>query len=192
MRRRVGALAAVMLTACLGPQPDPSQFFLLSPAAVEAPGAQVPVRVGVGPVTLPGYLDRPQLVTRLGTNQIALSENDRWAEPFPDNLTRTLEASLARMLPGSSFVAYPWYATDAPDYAVALVVRQFEADTSGLVVLDATWSLWRDDERIDTRTVRIEEPAAGPDRAASVAAHSRALAEIGRQVAVAVRGAAGR
>jgi len=186
-------LAAAALGACLGsPQPDPSAFFLLSPVQVDAPEGQVPVRIGVGPVTLPGYLDRPQLVTRLNDHQIALAENDRWAEPLGDNVARALEASLASLLPGSTPVGYPWYASDAPEYSVALAIRHFEADTSGVVVLDATWTLRRAGEQVDTRVMRVAEPPDAPDRAAVVAAHSRALAALSREVAGAVRRATGR
>jgi len=193
---RRGGLAIILglgLGACLGaPQPDASAFFLLSPAQAETAGGPVPVRIGVGPVTLPGYLDRPQLVTRLGDHPIALAENDRWAEPLGDNVARTLGASLASLLPGSTSVPYPWYASDAPDYSVDLAVRQFEADTAGVVVLDATWTLRRGGAHVDARAVRIEEPAVSPDRGAAVAAHSRALAALSREVATAVRRAAGR
>jgi hypothetical protein len=180
------------LAACLGPRSDPSAFFLLSSPPADAAGAPVPVRVGVGPVTLPGYLDRPQIVTRISDDELALSEADRWAEPLAANLVRTLEENLAGLLPGSSYVGYPWYAAAAPEYAVALDVRRFEADAGGAVVLDATWRLSRDDAQVDSGAARIEEQAAGSDRAAAVAAHSRALAALSRDVAAAIRSAAGR
>jgi len=196
--RAVGAVAAGVLAAgCLGgPQADPSAFFLLSPAPADATGDALSVAIGVGPVTLPGYLDRPQIVTRVSDNEIALAEADRWAEPLAENLARTLQESLAALLPGSSYVAYPWYAADAPDYAVTLVVRRFEADASGAVLLDASWELrWPgqpEGTRLDGDAVRLEEQADGPDRASSIAAHSRALAGVSREIAAAVRRAEGR
>jgi uncharacterized lipoprotein YmbA len=186
-------ILALALGACIGsPQPDASAFFLLSPAPAEPSASQVPVRIGVGPVTLPGYLDRPQIVTRVSENQIRLAENDRWAEPLGDNIVRAIEANLSTLLPGSTPVPYPWYPSDAPDYTVALAVRHFEADTSGVVVLDATWTLRRSGEQLDGRSLRVEEQVTAPDRGASVAAHSRALAALSREVASGVRRAAGR
>jgi hypothetical protein len=191
MLRPLAVVALLALAACLGPRIDPSAFFLLSSPPPDVTGAPVPVRIGVGPVTLPGYLERPQIVTRVSDDEIALSEADRWAEPLADNVVRTLEENLAGLLPGSSYVGYPWYAAAAPDYAVALEVRRFEADASGAVVLDATWRLSRDDAQVAGSAERIEEQAVGSDRAAAVAAHSRALAELSREIAAAVRRAVG-
>ena len=185
------AVALLALGACLGgPQADPSAFFLLSSPVIEAAGGAVPVSIGVESVVLPGYLDRPQIVTRVSDHEIALAEADRWAEPLATNLVRTLEESLARLLPGSSYVAYPWYAADAPDYVIGLQVRRFEADAAGVVLLEATWALDREGARVDGRAVRLQEQAEGPARADAVAAQSRALADLAREVAAAVRRAA--
>ena len=193
LRLAMAAAGASWLAACLGgPQADPSAFFLLSSTVVEAAGGAVPVSIGIASVALPGYLDRPQIVTRVSDNEIDLAEVDRWAEPLASNLARTLEESLARLLPGSSYVAYPWYASDAPDYVIALQVRRFEADAAGAVLLDAAWTLEREGARVDGRAVRVEEQADGPARADAVAAQSRALAEVARELAEAVRRAAGR
>ncbi|MGD2047005.1 MAG: PqiC family protein [Gemmatimonadota bacterium] len=190
--KRFFVLGALLLTtACLGPREDLSAFFLLSPAPPPTDQAPVPVMVGIGPVTIPGYLDRPQIVVRLSDNEVALSETDRWAEPLGENVVRTLEENLAGLLPGSSYVAYPWYESEAPDYAVALDVRRFEVDSGGAVVLEGTWRLSRGGSEVDARTVRITESASGPDRAASVAAQSRALAELSREIAGGVRAARG-
>jgi len=190
--RRSLLLALVVLAGCLGPRPDPSAFFLLSPVAPSAGAAAVPVTLGVGPVTIPGYLDRPQIVVRVSDNELSLSEVDRWAEPLLENISRTLEENLARLLPGSSFVAYPWYSFEAPDFAVALDVGRFEADASGAVRLEAEWRLSGEEGVVDRGAVQIDEMAASPDRAATVAAQSRALAELSSTIADRVRRASGR
>ncbi|HSH76419.1 MAG TPA: PqiC family protein, partial [Longimicrobiales bacterium] len=129
--RRVAPTALLALAACLGPRSDPSAFFLLSSPPAEAAGAPLAVSIGVGPLTLPGYLDRPQIVVRLSEDEIRLAESDRWGEPLAGNLVRTVEENLAKLLPGSSYVDYPWYPADAPDYAVEIEVRRFEADAGG-------------------------------------------------------------
>lgn len=190
---RVITIAALVASAgCLSPREDTSAFFLLSsfpPAGATAP---LPVTVGIGPIVLPGYLDRSQIVVRLSDNQVALSDADRWAEPLAANLQRTFEENLAGLLPGASFVDYPWYAAEAPDHAVAIAFRRFEVDSAGVVVLDATWDVTTSGARAESRATRVEEPATGPDRGAAVAAQSRALARLAEEIAAAVRSAAGR
>lgn len=184
--------ASFFLAACLGPRADPSAYFLLAPVPPPAGEPPLAVTIGIGPITIPGYLDRLQLVTRLGDNELAVSEVDRWGEPLAGSIAGTLEANLAALLAGSSYVAYPWYASEAPDVAVAVDVRRFEADVAGTVVLDATWRLTRDSIQIDGARARIEEQSTAPAQAAAVAAQSRALARLSSEIAAAVRRAGGR
>jgi hypothetical protein len=177
----------VPLAGCLGPQQDSSAYFLLSPAPVPTESTPVPVVLGLGPVTIPGYLDRPQIVVRLSENEVALAEADRWAEPLGGHFTRTLGENLSMLLPGSSHIEYPWYESEAPDFALSLKLRRFEADATGGVVLDATWRLSRGSALVDGGAARIVESARGPERTAAVAAQSRALGQLSSDIAAAVR-----
>jgi uncharacterized lipoprotein YmbA len=192
MARVITIAALVASVGCLSPREDTSAFFLLS--SIPPAGAPAPLQaaVGIGPIVLPGYLDRSQIVVRLSDNQVALSDADRWAEPLAANLQRTLEENLAALLPGASFIDYPWYPAEAPDHAVAITFRRFEANATGAVVLDATWQVTSSGTSASEQTTRVEEPPAGPDRGAAVAAQSRALARLTEEIAAAVRGAAGR
>jgi uncharacterized lipoprotein YmbA len=192
--RRLGAglLLTIAIAGCFGPRADPSTFFQLSP--VPPPAAQSPLSasIGLGPVTVPAYLDRLQLVTRLSDNQLEVNETERWAEPLAEGVARTLEENLSALLPGSTYVRFPWYAAAAPEYAVQLDLRRFEGDGVGLAVLEGTWSLSRGGEPIGGRTLRLEETGAGPTRADQVAVLSRLLSSLCSEIAVAVRGSAGR
>ena len=92
-------LACFAVAGCvnLGPKPDLSRFFTLTPL----PEAERPTGrsssdsdqggVGVGPIRLPSYLDRDQMVTRVTQNRFAVAENDRWAEPLEDNFALVLD-----------------------------------------------------------------------------------------------------
>ncbi|MGE0161370.1 MAG: membrane integrity-associated transporter subunit PqiC [Gemmatimonadales bacterium] len=191
--RRAVLVGLIGAAGCLSPREDTSAFFLLSPAPLGVPAAApIDIALGLGPIELPGYLDRSQMVVRLSDNQVALSDADRWAEPLADNLHRTLQEDLAALLPGASFIDYPWHAALAPDHAVAITFRRFEADAAGAVVLDATWRVTTPGRPAEARGTRIEETAAGPGRAEAVAAQSRALARLAEEIAGAVRRAAGR
>src|SRR5262249_1018239 len=64
---------------------DPTRYYVLSPTAPREPTPSVAassVAVGVGPVLIPGYLDRVQIVTRDANDEVAVAMYDRWAEPL--------------------------------------------------------------------------------------------------------------
>src|SRR5262245_27955865 len=108
---------------------SPARFYLLTTQAVsETPlppeVSHGPV-IGVGPITLPKYLDRPQIVTRVDHNQLALSEFERWAEPLQDNITRVLGEYLALLVPTDQALLRPWPPSAALDYQVTMDVLQF-------------------------------------------------------------------
>lgn len=192
--RKTGPLVVVPLllvpAACLGPQADPSSFFVLSPAAVSSTGsAPLAATVGVGPISLPGYLERSEIAIRETEHRLTYAATDRWAEPLRDNLTRVFGRDLVRLLQPDHLAFHPWYASEGVEYGVAVDVTRFEADGDGAsVTLEATW-------RVEVvgggavlrRSSVIREESEGPGTEASVAALSRALARLAEDVALAVR-----
>lgn len=183
----------VLAAACsLGPRPDPSRFYVLtSLAETEAAPADDPLSdlyLGVGPVTLPGYLSRGPIVTRVSPNRIVLSELDRWAEPLEAEFARVLAENLSVLLGTERVRAHPWYASERVDLRVAVRVARFERDSAGAAELIARWTV-RDEEgrELADRRTRLREPADAPATAAAVAAQSRAVADLAREIAAAIR-----
>jgi ABC-type uncharacterized transport system auxiliary subunit len=82
-------------------------------------------------------------------------------------------------------VVFPWFGASRLQYVVEVDVQRFETDASGTATLAAEWSI-RD---AATRTLltsdatQVSEPAPTPDTAGSVAALSRALAVLGKELA---------
>ena len=101
-----GACAIVAGCSVLSPQPDRSEFFILTPVSDSAGMAARPastspdsqLTIGVGPVDFPDYLRRLPVVTRVAPNRIDLSEERRWAEPLDKNFVRVLSENLATLL----------------------------------------------------------------------------------------------
>ncbi len=50
--------------------------------------------IGVGPVRIPEYLNRPQMVTRGKSNLLTFAQYDRWAEPLGESIERTIAENL--------------------------------------------------------------------------------------------------
>ena len=91
--------AMLLLNGCAST--GPTRFYLLSPIGGDHAGGCPDGRtlsLGVGPIEVPRYLDRPQIMTRTGPNEMALAEFDLWAEPLKEGIPRIL-AGICRHRP---------------------------------------------------------------------------------------------
>jgi uncharacterized lipoprotein YmbA len=168
----------------------PSRYYLLSALGpTQSAKEDQGVSVGVGPIELPKYLDRPQIVTRGSQNRLYLGEFDRWAEPLEQNFARVLAENLAALLSTDDVVQYPWKRSARVDYQIIVMVNRFDAAMGGDTVLHARWTVCDGDGQtvVPPRASRITEPAASADYEAIVQAGSRALEQLSRQIAGAIQ-----
>jgi uncharacterized lipoprotein YmbA len=178
------------LTGCADSQP--TRFYTLSPLA-DAPGGTPPatlpdLTVGIGPVTLPPYLDRPQLVTRVDGNRMVLADFDSWVEPMPGMFARVLAENLALLLGTDDVLMLPQRRDFALDRQVEVDVTRFDVDAAGNAVLDARWWVYgRGGEKL-LRSGRstISEPATVGDYTSAAAALSRALGAMSEEIGQAI------
>jgi uncharacterized protein len=194
-RRRVrlaGAAALALLAACnvrvLEPRPDPSRFFTLTPGAAPsgATGALAGQVLGVGPITFPHYLDRPELVTRIGPNEVRHAASDYWAGSLAEQFLATLKQNLQALLAPSAISLYPWYPASQPDVAVEVDLQRFERASDGGAHLVARWRLRRGGRIVHAAESNAERPS-GEDPGAAAAALSELLDAFSREIADAVR-----
>lgn len=133
-------LVMLSLTACNGLQPvkDFAVYHLLEPLIPERPLTATTPAIAVKRPSLPGYLDRQQLVTRTNGDLI-LSKSDVWAEPLDAGIARVLAANLSRST--GSMNIQPTDGFSSLDYSEVLELRltQFEADASNSMVLQGIW-----------------------------------------------------
>jgi uncharacterized lipoprotein YmbA len=182
-----GFVAAVLLIVA-GCESAPTEFYTLSNMQLPPPGTSSTARtvVGVGPVTLPDYLDRPQIVTRASGNRMMLAAFDAWVEPMDGMFTRVLVENLSSLLATDNVVPLPQRRPTPLDYQVEVDVTRFDADLSGRAVLDARWKVFGEDGEplIEEGRSTIVEPSVGSDSYEDiVAAMSRALAEMSSTIA---------
>lgn len=191
LRSRSLALALGVFTLGGCATSPPSQFYLMTPlpeAEAPTPGGQGGPALGVGPVKLPPYLDRPELVSRSGANALELSEFNRWAEPLEDSFKRVLAMNLG-VLAGTDRVSlFPWPRSAPLDYQVVINVDRFDAAANNEVVLIARWHVLAGDEGRPVRAGRavITEPVASADYEALAGAMSVTVANLARQIAAAI------
>lgn len=123
--------------------------------------------LGLGPVALPAYLDRNQVVLRAGEGRLELLPFDRWAEPLDAGLARVLAENLLGRLPLQAVRVYPWRQSEAPERWISLRLLRFDGG-DGQAQLHLTWSLHRRGETAPLleRTVRYQRPLPAPTAAA--------------------------
>jgi hypothetical protein len=192
----VGAIAASM-TGCsylakaiLAPQKDISKFYLLTPTADTAPATGSTqstngnFTLGLGPITLPKYLDRPEIVTRMAPNRLELSKEDRWGESIQNGFTRAMERDLAAQA-DAAIVVFPWYSTVHIDMQVQIDIYRFETDAQGTATLSAKWTILDSTGKNILYTVEsnLTQPSKPGDNTEAAAALSRTIGDLSGQIA---------
>jgi hypothetical protein len=138
---------------------------------------------------MPGYLDRIQIVTRRGRDEIELGEFDLWSDPLKDGATRVLGQNLAALLRENRVAVLPRRSSEPVKYAVAVDVARFEGVGGGDVALEARWRITGGDgTELTVRRSTFSEATGAPGYGALVAAMSRALGALSRDIATAIGG----
>ncbi|HEY1268736.1 MAG TPA: PqiC family protein [Candidatus Binatia bacterium] len=187
--------ALLSLAGCLSsfttPQPDRTRYYTLT-AKVEAdagnPGLD-DISLGVGPVRVPGYLDRDQLVTRVSESRFDVSENDRWIEPLDEDLSRVLTQNLYTLLKSDRIFRYPWPNGRFITHQIDIEVLRFEATAANEAQLSARWAVIETATKqlLASKTTFVKRPIQGSTKDAAVDALSLTLADFSREIANTVR-----
>ncbi len=199
------ALLAALLAALSGcGSSAPPRFYTLQPATSNA-AAGTPATgasLAVTAVTIPGTLDRPQMVRFVNAERLDLFEEARWGEPLAHGIARTLAEDLSSRLSGAAVAAYPQDASARARYRISVDFSHLDVQNDGSVVLDAIWTMRdtyvapvgaggvppapvRTTERIKTAHVHLLAASAGTGAEASVATQSNALGQLADQLAAA-------
>ena len=184
-------VALLGLSGCLGS--PPTHLYLVPPLtgpdpAPPASAGQRDLTLGVGPVTVPPYLDRPQLVTRTSRAKLVLADLDQWAAPLSYTIARVLAENLALLIPTERVVLYPWTRTLDPDSQVTVDVLQCDRGPGNQVILTARWSILdRDGKERVRRTARLSQAAGGTDYEAMVTAMGRTLEALAQEMVTTLR-----
>ncbi|MEJ2671753.1 MAG: PqiC family protein [Deltaproteobacteria bacterium] len=186
--------AAILGGGCLGRSPSPT-FYALTPVQDQyvsrRPSPVKNVVIGIGPVKLAEYLDESLIVTRTSANELDKAQFHRWAGSFKDNFTNVLADDIGFLLPTEQIYLYPWRLSVPIDYQVAVDVVRCDGRLGDAAYLEVRWSIFKGPEKKLLKMTRysIREPVTGPGYAALVAAQSRAVANLGQEIATAIRGA---
>jgi uncharacterized lipoprotein YmbA len=144
--------------------------------------------IGVGPVELPQYLNRPEVVTGNTPTELQSETFSQWAEPLETNFARILAENLAILLTTERVAMYPWKGPVPIDYQVVVEVTQFLGEPGGQVSLAAFWRIVGANGRdvLVSRATRYSEPVGGRGYDALATAMSRTVATLSQDIAAAL------
>ena len=166
-------------------------FYTLNATATPEAAAEALESVVVGQVTIPDLLDRPQFVVNLDANRVDFLEMRRWATPLKSEIPRVIAENLAALLKPTRVSAYAQSSGLDAIYRVQIDVQRLEMAEGKGIALDAFWSIRRSDGGpVKSGRTVVSEPVNSNGYEPLVAAQSRALAVVSRDLADALRGVA--
>ena len=182
--RRVPLLLGLGFGLLAGSCSAPEQYFRLSadgPAVLPATG----LLVLVGPVSLPTYVDRAELVFQSADNQFEVPANVHWTGTLQENFTRVLATDLGRRLGSGNVLTYPAPPTLKARFQVVADVRQFHAISGADAILDVSWRVQSPGtgEIIHRQNGSFRERVLGDGYGPVVAAESRLVAQLADAIA---------
>lgn len=145
--------------------------------------------LGIGPITIPETINRPNIVTPLDSNQLDVAEYHRWSEPLIDNISRVLITNLSARTQLNKLYAYPWLGNDI-DYQIRFDVLQMIGRPDGQVRLQVRWQILKGAnpaELIATKISDLTGTVSDDGYSAMVAAYSRLLSQLSDEVTAQLR-----
>jgi len=172
-------LSGILLVGCGSPA---KSYYVLTPAG-PAPSASGR-GIGVGPVSIPAYLDRPNLVFKQSGNLLAVSESHRWAGDLENNISSVLAINLGRRLGTGNVRTYPWGSDKELRYQISVDIRQFHGTSEGDAYLEASWRVYSLPSRamVTSRSWSGTEPLKKDGYEELAAAESRLLDRLATQI----------
>ncbi|MFT6558878.1 membrane integrity-associated transporter subunit PqiC [Sneathiella sp.] len=168
----------------------PTQFYVLSaglPASNEASVGEVPahIQIGIGPVEIPGYVDRPQMVTIGSGNTLVVADLHHWAEPVQESVKRVLIENVSTLLRPQQVFAYPAnFHPSANSLQVSIEIREFIQDDTGMAKLTVSWNVKRllDNTLLIRNAARFEQASVTNDYSAYAADMSKLLRQLSVEI----------
>jgi len=140
--------------------------------------------IGLGPIRLPEYLDRFQMVVAVSENKYKLIDGHRWAEKLDQNISLALFKTLPSQLGTDRMIRYPWPQRSGVDFQVKIDILELNIDQDGRSQLIAQWSIKSRDKTILNKRSTFTAQASTTDIDKMVQAQSECLTKLGQEIAV--------
>jgi uncharacterized lipoprotein YmbA len=187
------AAATFFLTDC-GGNSSGARFYTLTSLdlpekAGQAAGGEETVILRIGPVQIPDYLDRPQIVTRTAANKISLGDFDLWGGSLKADVERVLVENLSVLLAKDHISTVGWKSRYSTPASVPVRLDRFDAAPGDKVVLKARWGILGKGGRVlePLRDITVSSTVKGFGYGDVVAGMSDALVGLSRDIAAGIK-----
>lgn len=140
MKRILFLAGLIVLTGCFGGISAPSKFYTLAGESKVPVLSQTKISIGVLPVKIPDYINRPQIVLNGAGNEMDLSEINRWIDSLTVLGQSVLISDLQQALP-NAYVKTKGYDTAFFNRLIQVEVAQMDGKINGQAVLSAWWAI---------------------------------------------------
>ena len=131
----------------------------------------------IGPIEIPEYLNRPQIITTPNKNVVNFAEFDHWAEPLKHNITRVIIENISLLLNTNKIFVFPKTSKLPIEYKVDIEIVKLDGKLGENSYLNALWSITdgKTKKVITMDRTNIKEPLNSTDYVSYVSAQSRLL-----------------
>src|SRR3990167_1026801 len=158
IKRRSLILGLCFLLAACSPSKEPD-LYVLNPKPFNVSLQKKPqhILIGIDSVTLPHYLDNPQIMIFTTPHQSNLDEHHQWAEPLSSNIQRVIQTNLINSLHSAAIEIAPWDSDFYPQYHLRVEISQFKVDKQGNSILRSIYTIETDTKIVHQYQVQLYE-----------------------------------
>ncbi|MDB5394734.1 MAG: hypothetical protein JWM91_2240 [Rhodospirillales bacterium] len=175
--------AACLMLALAGCSSPENKYFTLSATEPTARAGQTGAArtIAINDVSIPAYLDRPQIVIKQDQNLADIREYERWMEPVDSMIRRVLVADLTARLGTGRVLDEP----NKDSALLSITIEDFGPEGNH-VVLRGQWTLkgQQKDAPAVPHSFSRDEPLGRSGTPDTVAAMSRLVGEVSDEIAV--------
>lgn len=150
-------IICILVSSCsISGTTRPAQFYVLDVTATPNSNEAKNLHLGVGPILIPGYIDRPQIVTKTESSELVYAEYKRWAEPMDEMFTRTLTQNITITTGSNSVISHPWSSKANLENELTAKIIKFENSAKGDALLIVQWQLLNENDKEQASSIYSE------------------------------------
>lgn len=136
--------------------------------------------LAIGPIEIPEYLNRPQIISSPNKNVVKFAEFDHWAEPLKHNITRVIFENISLLLNTNRIFVFPKTSKLPIQYKINIEFIKLDGKLGKELDLNALWSIADGETKkiISMNRTNIKEPLKDSKYVSYVSAQSESLEKL--------------